>query len=374
MEIKVYEELIAEYISYHQNENNMKVPTNTIARIFNKEGHENFISDWIAYLLDPSTFGTTEPLNVLLSMAGYEESIGTVENIEVLREHTFSDQRRIDFLIETDECLIGIENKIWSDLGYKQLEDYEKSLKDISKGRKIIKVLLFPASNKGEGVQKTLVESATGFVPITYEQYADKLKDIRLNFIENLRSAFMLQDFITYVEEYLMGDSMNKDIDFELVKFLYDRKNQLKALEDSKNILKEQFIGYIRTELEKKYMSNGWVVKAPRSGNYYQIYRPENMWKYDVHFELLLSDDEFPQKTVQVALHTTEVKSLRDRCKTLYDMEAVVKADIIKENGTDIFELDYTNGFEGFKKSLEKPFNVLADVIKKYEASIAAFN
>ena len=374
MEIKVYEELIAEYISYHQNENNMKVPTNTIARIFNKEGHENFISDWIAYLLDPSTFGTTEPLNVLLSMAGYEESIGTVENIEVLREHTFSDQRRIDFLIETDECLIGIENKIWSDLGYKQLEDYEKSLNDISKGRKIIKVLLFPASNKGEGVQKTLVESATGFVPITYEQYADKLKDIRLNFIENLRSAFMLQDFITYVEEYLMGDSMNKDIDFELVKFLYDRKNQLKALEDSKNILKEQFIGYIRTELEKKYMSNGWVVKAPRSGNYYQIYRPENMWKYDVHFELLLSDDEFPQKTVQVALHTTEVKSLRDRCKTLYDMEAVVKADIIKENGTDIFELDYTNGFEGFKKSLEKPFNVLADVIKKYEASIAAFN
>lgn len=370
MDTKVYEELISEYIMYHQNEKNIKVPTNTIARIFNKESHENFISDWIAYLIDPEKFGSDEPLCTLLSLAGYENVVGSLSNVEVYREHTFADQRRIDFLIETDECIIGIENKIWSDLGYQQLEDYDKSLKEISNGRTIIKVLLFPANNKGEGVQKTLIESKTGFVPITYEQYANGLRDIRFNFIDNLRSAFMLQDFIVYVEEYLMEDGMKKDIDFDLVKFLYDRKMQLKEIEDSKNSLREQFINYIKTFLDKEYSSKGWIVKVPRTGNYYQIYKPEKGWNSDVHFELLLSDDDFPQKSIQVALHTREVKSLKERVKELYDMEELVKADIIKEYGQDTFDLDYDNGFEGFKKSMEKPFEILEYIIGKYTSII----
>ena len=41
---------------------NVSPPTNTIAHIFRKESQENFISDWIAYLIDPVSFGNAEPL------------------------------------------------------------------------------------------------------------------------------------------------------------------------------------------------------------------------------------------------------------------------------------------------------------------------
>ena len=41
--------------------------------------------------------------------------------------------------------------------------------------------------------------SVSGFVSVTYEDFANALKNLQINFIENLRSSFLLQDFITYI-------------------------------------------------------------------------------------------------------------------------------------------------------------------------------
>ena len=47
-----------------------------------------------------------------------------------------------------------------------------------------------------------------------------------------------------------------------------------------------------------------------------------------------------------------------------------IDIDIIKEYGQDTFDLDYDNGFEGFKKSMEKPFEILEYIIGKYTSII----
>ena len=125
--------------------------------------------------------------------------------------------------------IIGIENKIWSGLGYQQLQDYSKSLEKLSKGKEIRKILLLPQNNMSINLNKNNSDiSVSGFVSVTYEDFANALKNLQINFIENLRSSFLLQDFITYVEEYFMDSNVDMKKNFDMVSFLFEHKNQLK--------------------------------------------------------------------------------------------------------------------------------------------------
>jgi len=87
--------------------------TNTIAHIFGKDSNENFVSDELSFLITPEEFGDERPLVKMLECAG---TVVRLENVKVTREYVMKDLedgRRIDFLIETDDAIIGIENKIW---------------------------------------------------------------------------------------------------------------------------------------------------------------------------------------------------------------------------------------------------------------------
>ena len=113
---------------------NLKTPTVTFGTIFKHEHKENFISDWLAYLLDPNNIGTTEPLECFINIAHADENY-TIDfsEVNIQREYVFQEsKRRIDFLITTPSHIIGIENKIWS----KQLEN---EFKNIIENNKITK-------------------------------------------------------------------------------------------------------------------------------------------------------------------------------------------------------------------------------------------
>ena len=74
----------------------------TIPALFKRTYDENFISDYLAYILDPSRNGIgTEPLQALLSLAFDYDSDMDLDNAIIDREHTFKDSSlgRIDLLI-----------------------------------------------------------------------------------------------------------------------------------------------------------------------------------------------------------------------------------------------------------------------------------
>ena len=362
-----FEELISNY--QDMNFALVKTPTNTIARILNIEHKENLISDWIAFLLDPRSLGRPEVLNGLLAISRYKYSIQATDDVKIHREYTFSNQRRIDFYIETSELIIGIENKIWSDLGYHQLDDYSKSLKKIAdeKTKSVCEILLYPSKNKCESIGK--VENGkdkTSFSLVTYEEFAKMLKDIRINFIDNMRFSFLLQDFIAYVEEYLMEN--NEDFNFELYSFLYENKEQISKIEENKKIARQQFSDMMKKKIYEKYSDLEWEIYAPGPGNYFQLYKLSSKgWgASDVHYELLPEGDKFPYSRVHVVLHTHENKFLSNNSEYLRNLPEEVAKFLKDKYGSDIFELDYKNGSEGYMKSLDAVVKALDLIAKKY--------
>lgn len=181
-----FDKLIFNQIIFDMPSIESKQKTNTIAKIFNRSKDENYLSDWLAYLLE----NNTEVLSKLLGLAGFDYHN---EEVVVNREYIFSSNRRIDFLIESEQFIIGIENKISAREQKNQLKDYSKEIKKIADNRDIIKILLKPESNS--------LAATNGFVAINYKEFVEELKNIHLDFIENLRLSFLLLDYIKHIGE-----------------------------------------------------------------------------------------------------------------------------------------------------------------------------
>ena len=103
----------------------------SIAKIFEVESKENIISNWLSFLLDPNRFKDDAPLKALLGLFlkanQFEET--DVDTVMVSREYTLLNRRRVDLLIEADDLIIGIENKIFSSIHNDQLNDYYDKLR-----------------------------------------------------------------------------------------------------------------------------------------------------------------------------------------------------------------------------------------------------
>lgn len=164
--------------------------TDTIARIFGKTRDENFVSDWLAYLIR----NDRQILGLIFEYFAFDMPI---VDYEVIREYGFESGRRIDLLVESDEFIIGIENKIDSGQQLNQLKDYNKSLSKLAGDRGVLMIFLKPSNNKSIPTH--------GFLELTYDELSTILKKVNVSFVYNLRFAFLLQDFITHLEENLMS-------------------------------------------------------------------------------------------------------------------------------------------------------------------------
>jgi hypothetical protein len=116
-------------------------PRETIPALFGRAYDENFISDYLAYILDPARNGIgSEPLQALLSVAFDPDLDVDLDNVTILREYAFGDVNfgRIDLLIQLgdqgERGVIGIENKILASEGDTQTISYATSIK-VSSGR-----------------------------------------------------------------------------------------------------------------------------------------------------------------------------------------------------------------------------------------------
>ncbi len=168
---------------------------------------ENVCSNILQFYLQPSNehgFGSLL-LDSLFTLID-EEVVIDGQNIDVRREEPTIDSKRIDLVIESDDFVLGIENKIFAGF-YSPFYKYAEHLdKYLQKDRQVYKVLLsiFPVD--------TLKVKLHGFKPITYQLLFEKV-------IANIGSYFLtsrephtifFRDFIQTIQNLQEATSMDE--------------------------------------------------------------------------------------------------------------------------------------------------------------------
>jgi hypothetical protein len=175
----------------------------TIPAIFGRSGDENFISDYLAYILDPERNGIgIEPLQALLALAYDDTTEIELDQITIKREYTFRNDPgygRIDFIIELGENgvdgVIGIENKIYSSEGDNQTRSYLNGIRKDYRKCKHYLIFLTPEGR---------LPSSEEFRPVSYAELWRTLRELQYPVLIDIHKTVIWEDFLCHLEEYIV--------------------------------------------------------------------------------------------------------------------------------------------------------------------------
>jgi hypothetical protein len=298
-------------------DNNKKIKT--IPQIFNKTYDENFISDFLAYVLDPLQNGIgIEPLIKLIedynkSGVNILKNLRLMDklNIKISREYTFPSGRRIDILINiNDELIIGIENKIFSGELDSQTEDYGNSIYNNFPECEYVLLFLTP---------KGVKPKSDMFFSISYKQLISKLSKAKFDYRDDIRKKIIFDEFILHVEEYMMSKK-SKNISEQTRLFLeyretiekldqYFKQDSIMVFEEFEGILKSIFEG---TE---------WNFNIKQDRGWHAVYK--DSWNIEglyIHHEFWISNENILTKPILHYLIEIEGKH-KDLFLSLFDEE-----------------------------------------------------
>ena len=195
--------------------------------IFNVAGYphyENVCSNILAFYLNPNNehgLGSLL-LSSLMELAGGNESYQ--DNIQISRETSTNKGGRLDIVIETDNQIIGIENKIFHHLN-NDLTDYSDTLDKWAKRNELdtVKIIL---SIKKE-------ENESDFVCITYEELWSKTRKNLGDYVSTSSQKWLLYliDFMDTIDKF-NGDNMELDKNDQ---FFIDNEDRINALLNDRN-------------------------------------------------------------------------------------------------------------------------------------------
>jgi len=225
--------------------------------------YENICSNILQFYLQPSNehgFGSLL-LDSLFALIN-EERGSNGQNIDVRREELTPERKRIDLIIESDDFIFGIENKIFAPLSKNQLKDYANHLKSTN-GRKVYKVLLSLRP------LKVSPEDLHGFKPITYRLLFEKV-------IANIGSYFLtgrephtifFRDFIQTIQNLQEANSMDQ----QRLAFFHDNKQDLAIL------LKE--VDVLRRDMRRKLTNLKQIIDQDLSQLPYSNDTDRGFWR-----------------------------------------------------------------------------------------------
>lgn len=168
----------------------------TVPALFGRSYDENFISDYLAYVLDPRKNGIGEaPLAQFLSLVGIDPAELPLSEVKVHREYTL-ENGRIDLLLEwPDRIVVGIENKILSAEGPEQTLYYAEVIHRLFAG--MLPHLVYLT----RGGQEAMSDE---FQPLSYAQLTQGLREVRLPADTTTRRRVLWEDFLEHLKEYIV--------------------------------------------------------------------------------------------------------------------------------------------------------------------------
>jgi|GEM_PF-2413979 len=229
-----FEHLIQEYKRLPIRE----VPKTTFLEIVNKSHFENVWSRILAFYFDPKAGHNLGNMLVksLFDSLGKHPVLHNINTYRVHTEYPTKKGNRIDIVIESNDFVIGIENKVNSPL-YNDLEDYSDAIESLAKGKESYKIVLSKYKNI----------THSGFENLIYEKFLGSIKNnIGYHYnIANPKYVIFLFDFIDNIEKNL--NLINMIHDPEKMNFFLKEKTEIqKLINDHTQINKELY----RTLLE----------------------------------------------------------------------------------------------------------------------------
>lgn len=265
----------------------------TMPIIYHKPYSENYISDWLAFILNPkiNELGN-EPLNILLSLAG-KQRIAPDESVDFSRprEVWLDKNNRIDFLIpvmrnKQIEYYIAIENKILACEGDNQTERYYQYVKN-ELGAKGVFIFLTPFGTKAKN---------THFCNISYKEFIKELDDFMISDMPDLskKNRVYINEFINHIRTYILSGDRVSDNDCELLKlgeriereYKQDKKAPLLQNAHSRLLeLKNLFFLQLEKQIKFRFSNKEWVTQT--GDCYIQLYKTD--WQeYEIHYEIII--------------------------------------------------------------------------------------
>lgn len=339
----------------------------TVANIFNKEYDENFLSYWFAYIFNPKLIGTTEFLQDILHLANYDSEISANDVLEVEREHSFENDRRIDILITTKNETIAIENKVFAPCSENQLVDYSSELNAKYNDKEIIKIVLFPSSNGYKDVIKKQADDS-GFTCVYYEDLLKIIKNHHINMISNIRNAFMIDELIVYLENYICKEksTMNKNLDkLCLCKEKAEDINSILSFRDDSN----KILTDLLEETISKVVNDGWDKYIQSNAKYIQLFKA-NWNRTYIHFELLpQSKEEFPYSTFNLVFHVERSGGIKQGREKLEECKNNFSKYLVDKNYPSKYIIDYSSS-DNLEESIKYMMEQFFEVSKEYSIEI----
>lgn len=204
----------------------------TIFSVGGKGFYENPITDLLAFFLDPQEshgFGTLflDSLFNSLKLSELPVSIDLVTSPK--REVSTENNKRIDLLLEGDDWLLIIENKIYRSQKNPFLE-YENFIRNNYKKEPIF-VILSPSG----------LSNSKEWIPLSYKSFIKELKaNIGTTLVDSEYSKWItyLRDFILNLEQY----AMRRNMDAKAINFIENNYQDLQKLID----FKKSYINHVQ--------------------------------------------------------------------------------------------------------------------------------
>lgn len=214
--------------------------------------YENVCSNILAFYLNPNNeHGLGNLLfSSLMNLVGGNES--NQDNVQIDREVSTNKGGRLDIVIETDNQIIGIENKIFHHLN-NDLSDYSDSIDDWAKPNQLTSVKIILSLRREQ--------ESSGFVNVTYEDFFAKIRERFGNYINTSSQKWVLYlvDFMSAIEK-LNGESMGLD---KSDQFFIENEDRVNALLNARNKFISKLNSKVRelsdmtpkpTECERKWI------------------------------------------------------------------------------------------------------------------------
>ncbi len=182
--------------------------------------HEKSISNILSfYMQNDEVHGLSDLfLKSLVRCCGESHGESLFSNVEVKKEVNTDSGNYIDLLIECDELVICIENKIYHQL-YNDLHDYAAYVERLAKGKKRLKVLLSLYKLNDDSI------SDNGFINVTYEEFFSMIEGLIGDYFIDANQKYLnyLIDIIKTIGRLKEGTAMDK----ELMEYLANRENDI---------------------------------------------------------------------------------------------------------------------------------------------------
>jgi len=173
--------------------------TKTFIEIAGYAHYENVCSNILSFYLNPKDEHELKDL-VLNSLMLLVDEEFYCDEIKIDREYPTKNDKRIDIVMQTENHVIGIENKIFSGL-YNDLSEYKDTVKSLCNGeRKPVCIVL--SLNKLTSPTDLEKMEQNDFENITYEQIFSNIKENIGEYISNANIGYVnhLMDFIKSIK------------------------------------------------------------------------------------------------------------------------------------------------------------------------------